>query len=407
MTGMRTVLLAFTLLGVLVPAARTTIAGAAAVGSLSVTTTPSAAQVYIDGRLAGVTPFLRQDLAAGDHRVRVSKEGFLDNARVVRIVRGRPVSLDISLTRATPGAATSLAAPGGGGGMKKWLIVGAAAGGATAAALTMRETNKAPSAGTVTAAPATAYVGESVQLSVSGDSDPDGDPLTYAWEFGDGGTGTGKSVSHAYNSAGSFTATVTVSDGKKSATASGSVTIKANSAPNAGSVTVSAATALAGTNVTFSSVGASDADNDPLTYNWAFSDGTTATGTSVTKTFSSAGTFTATLTVRDGRASATATGGVTIRTLSGTWTGGLTGIKTVMTLNHSGGSISGSFTFDIGFAGTVSGSINPTTRVVTLTVSVPSFQAFTFTGNPSADFNTLSGVANGSGFVNDTWNMTR
>ena len=161
------------------------------------------------------------------------------------------------------------------------------------------------------------------------------------------------------------------------------------------------------TPTTFSSVGASDADNDPLTYNWAFSDGTTATGTSVTKTFSSAGTFTATLTVRDGRASATATGGVTIRTLSGTWTGGLTGIKTVMTLNHSGGSISGSFTFDIGFAGTVSGSINPTTRVVTLTVSVPSFQAFTFTGNPSADFNTLSGVANGSGFVNDTWNMTR
>ncbi len=45
-------------------------------------------------------------------------------------------------------------------------------------------------------------------------ADPDGDPLTYAWDFGDGTTGTGASVSHTYATAGAYNAKVTVSDGK-------------------------------------------------------------------------------------------------------------------------------------------------------------------------------------------------
>ncbi|MEO8480756.1 MAG: PKD domain-containing protein [Acidobacteriota bacterium] len=382
--------------------------GSPGAASLAVTTDPAGADVYLDGKLVGATPFTLSGIPIGDHRVRVAKAGYLDNGRVLVITAGRPAAVRVTLTKAAAGAATNTAAPVvGGGGLKKWLIIGAAAGGGTAAAVMLRNSNKAPSAGTVSASPASVYAGDTVQFSITGDSDPDGDPLSYTWDFGDGGTATGKTTTHAYSTAGGFTATVTVSDGKKSATASGSVTVKVNAAPSPGVVTVSSTTALAGTNVTFSSVGASDPDGDALTYSWNFGDGTTGTGQSVTKAYTNGGSFTATVTVRDGRTSVTASGAVTIRTLAATWVGGLNGIKTLVTFTQSGGNLSGTFAFDIGFPGTVSGSISASTRAVTFTVSVPGFQAFTFTGNPSGDFNTLTGVANGSGFVNTAWTMTR
>jgi hypothetical protein len=57
-------------------------------------------------------------------------------------------------------------------------------------------------------------------------TDPDGDTLTYRWDFGDGSTGTGALVEHAYSSAGTYTAVVTVSDGTESVTDSVALTLK-------------------------------------------------------------------------------------------------------------------------------------------------------------------------------------
>ncbi|GAA3253869.1 lectin [Dactylosporangium siamense] len=51
--------------------------------------------------------------------------------------------------------------------------------------------------------------------------------------------------------------------------------------------------------VNFSSAGSSDPDGNPITFSWAFGDGTTSTAANPTKTYSTAGTYTATLTVRD------------------------------------------------------------------------------------------------------------
>jgi hypothetical protein len=49
-------------------------------------------------------------------------------------------------------------------------------------------------------------------MSGAGSSDPDGDALTYAWSFGDGSTGTGQVVSHAYDHAGRFDVRLIVTD---------------------------------------------------------------------------------------------------------------------------------------------------------------------------------------------------
>lgn len=49
--------------------------------------------------------------------------------------------------------------------------------------------------------------------------DVNGDALTYAWDFGDGTTGTGATANHTYTSEGSYHVTLTVSDGELSSTA--------------------------------------------------------------------------------------------------------------------------------------------------------------------------------------------
>ena len=53
-----------------------------------------------------------------------------------------------------------------------------------------------------------------VQFSSADSTDPDGDPLTFRWLFGDGEISTAANPSHTYLVAGSHTATLTVDDGR-------------------------------------------------------------------------------------------------------------------------------------------------------------------------------------------------
>ncbi len=55
-------------------------------------------------------------------------------------------------------------------------------------------------------------VGTPVSFDGSASSDPQGQMLAYAWDFGDGTTGTGAQQSHFYANHGAYTATLTVTD---------------------------------------------------------------------------------------------------------------------------------------------------------------------------------------------------
>lgn len=72
-----------------------------------------------------------------------------------------------------------------------------------------------------------ATVGTSVSFSAEDSTDSDGDELTYSWDFGDGSSGSGPDVSHSYAAAGSYTATLTVGDGKLTDTNALVVTVTA------------------------------------------------------------------------------------------------------------------------------------------------------------------------------------
>ncbi|MBO0879066.1 MAG: PKD domain-containing protein, partial [Mycobacterium sp.] len=54
--------------------------------------------------------------------------------------------------------------------------------------------------------------GLTAAFDASGSSDPDGTIASYAWDFGDGGTGNGQSPNHTYGAAGAYSVTLTVTD---------------------------------------------------------------------------------------------------------------------------------------------------------------------------------------------------
>ena len=83
--------------------------------------------------------------------------------------------------------------------------------------------NHAPVA--VAGAGPSVVAGDLVTFDGSGSSDQDHDPLFYGWTFGDGAAGSGPIATHTYWTPGNYTATLTVNDGRASASSSLQVTV--------------------------------------------------------------------------------------------------------------------------------------------------------------------------------------
>jgi len=78
-------------------------------GSLLVESVPAFASVYIDGRLAGETPLTLTTVAAGEHRVRMTRLGYLENSRVVTVKPGERATVRARLTNPSPQASNAAA----------------------------------------------------------------------------------------------------------------------------------------------------------------------------------------------------------------------------------------------------------------------------------------------------------
>jgi Glucose / Sorbosone dehydrogenase/PKD domain len=77
------------------------------------------------------------------------------------------------------------------------------------------QTNQAPVA-VATANPTSGPIPLSVNFSSAGSLDPEGQPLTYSWTFGDGTTSTEANPTHTYTQAGPYNVRLTVADGVNS-----------------------------------------------------------------------------------------------------------------------------------------------------------------------------------------------
>jgi PKD repeat protein len=297
--------------------------------ALAVNTMPAGASVYVDGQFQGATPVRLEGLAAGDHRVTVVKQGYLENSRVVAVRGGQVQDVTVELT---PDIRASMAqvedeedwGEEGGGGSSKWLLIGLGAAAVGAGVYLALPKNEPPTVSGVTASPSVGLASVTSVTFTANASDPDGDALTYSWDLGDGTTASGESATHVYDSAGNYNVSVTVTD-------------------------------------------------------------------------------------PDGE-SATASGSVTIRDLSGTWRGPLQGrtivFNTVVNMTQSDTSLSGNYRDQYGGGCTVSGSVSAPNNV-SFRVNCTGYQPWTFRGTADATFDTLTGEANGSGFTSARWTLSR
>ena len=164
-------------------------------------------------------------------------------------------------------------------------------------------TPNAPPTASASATPLSGAAPLVVSFDGSASSDPDDDPLSYAWSFGDGENGTGAMVSHTYDQPGTYTASLTVDDGNGGSDGTTifiQVQNPANNAPIA-EASANVTGGVAPLTVSFDASGSWDPDGDPLTYDWDFGDGGQGSGVNPSHTYNDAGTFNAVVTVRDGR----------------------------------------------------------------------------------------------------------
>ena len=91
--------------------------------------------------------------------------------------------------------------------------------------------NAAPVISEVTATPQAGFAPLPVKFDATA-TDDDDDPLTYAWDFGDGGTSTAEDPTHTYTTAGTYEAKVTVSDGTDTRSRTVSVTVFGGNQPD-------------------------------------------------------------------------------------------------------------------------------------------------------------------------------
>ena len=133
-----------------------------------------------------------------------------------------------------------------------------------------------------------------------------GNIVSYAWNFGDGGTSAEANPTYTYAAQGTYPVSLVVSDGVTQSEATGQVAVsaalQAAFVPNPQAVTL-------GTPIAFDSSGST---GNIVSYAWNFGDGGTSAEANPTYTYAAQGTYPVSLVVSDGVTQSEATGQVAV-----------------------------------------------------------------------------------------------
>jgi PKD repeat protein len=129
---------------------------------------------------------------------------------------------------------------------------------------------------------------------------PSASIVSYVWQFSDGGSGSGRTTQHAFDSPGSASATVTATDAVGSSVCNSvAFTVAQGQGPTAAFV-VSPSTPLPNQQVFFNAASSKPSSGRTITsYRWDFGDGTSGSGVQTSHTYSVTGGYSVTLTVTD------------------------------------------------------------------------------------------------------------
>lgn len=138
--------------------------------------------------------------------------------------------------------------------------------------------------------------GQPTTFDASASTEPDGTITGYAWNFGDGATATGVNPTHAYQTAGTYPVTLTVTDSDGQTASTAQTLSVAGPTPS-----FSSTPALERTPVQFDGTASGDTTGANITsITWNFGDGVTQSGTlQTTHTYSTHGSYYVTLTLTD------------------------------------------------------------------------------------------------------------
>ena len=148
--------------------------------------------------------------------------------------------------------------------------------------------------------PAQPRIGDTVFFNASQSTGPAGrDIVSYDWDFGDGTTGSGVTVSHAYPVAATYGVTLTVTD-EGGVTASTTTSVNVRTSQPVASFVFSPTAPTTATDVRFNASASSAVSGRTITsYASNLGDGFTATGVTPVHRFSTPGVYSVGLTVTD------------------------------------------------------------------------------------------------------------
>ena len=171
--------------------------------------------------------------------------------------------------------------------------------------LTVRDrfgaTGTADTVQVVNRAPATSFTStcEVLACTFTSTSTDDGGIESWAWDFGDDGTGSDSVATHTYASRGSYDVTLTATDSLGAeASATMTVTVAANRPPVA-HIAVSDCDD-GNYNCAYDASGSTDPDGNIASYSWDMGDATALAGAAVEHGYEDPGRYTVVLTVTDG-----------------------------------------------------------------------------------------------------------